>query len=128
MPEHLTARKVERYNRRVLLPLELIEADAHLSSCATCRQLLSEKEGTGVAINHLRAELHAEGTAELEHPSHVQLAAYADRQLDEVDRELMDGHLLLCAECAEVMHDLQGFLAMPDAAPVEATAVRQAEE
>ena len=127
MPEHLTAREVERYNRRVLLPPELIEADAHLSSCATCRQLLSEKEETGVAINHLRAGLHAEGSAELEHPPHAQLAAYADRQLDEVDRELIDGHLLLCSECAEVMHDLRGFLEMPVAAPAEATAVRQAE-
>jgi predicted anti-sigma-YlaC factor YlaD len=128
MSEHLTARKVERYGRRALSPLELIETDAHLASCVTCRQLLSEKEGAGAAINHLRAGLRAEETAELEHPSHVQLAAHADRQLDEVDRELIDGHLLLCSECAGVMHDLQGFLEMPLPAPDEPAAGYQAEE
>ena len=128
MSEHLTTLKVERYSRRALPPPELIETDAHLASCATCRRLLSETEGTGVAINHLRAGLHAEEAAVLEHPSHVQLAAHADRQLGEVERELVDGHLLLCSECAELMHDLRGFLEMPDAAPAEATVGRQAEE
>jgi hypothetical protein len=128
MSEHLTARAVERYSRRALLPPELIETDEHLASCAACRQLLSEKEGTGVAINHLRAGLHAEAVAELEHPSHVHLAAYADGQLDEVERELIDGHLHLCSECAEVMHDLQGFLELPVAAPAEAAARYRVEE
>src|SRR5215207_2056492 len=128
MSEHMTARRVERYGRRALSPLELIETDAHLASCVTCRQLLSEKEEAGAAIQHLRAGLRAEETAELEHPSHVQLAAHADRQLDEVERELIDGHLLLCSECAGVMHDLQGFLEMPLPAPDEAGAGYQAEE
>src|SRR5215207_9796784 len=128
MSEHMTARRVERYGRRALSPLELIETDAHLASCVTCRQLLSEKEEAGAAIQHLRAGLRAEETAELEHPSHVQLAAHADRQLDEVERELIDGHLLLCSECAGVMHDLQGFLEMPLPAPAEAAAGYPAEE
>ena len=128
MSEHLTARKVERYSGRALSPLELIETDAHLAACGTCRQLLSEKEEAGAAIKHLRAGLRAEETAELEHPSHVQLAAHADRQLDEVDRELIDGHLLLCSECAGVMHDLQGFLEMPVSAPAETAVGYQAEE
>src|SRR5215213_3163820 len=127
MSEHMTARRVERYSRRALSPLELIETDAHLGSCGTCRQLLSEKEGVGAAINHLRAGLRAEETAELKHPSHVQLAAHADRQLDEVDRELIDGHLLLCSECAEVMHDLRGFLETPLPAPAGAAVGQQAE-
>jgi hypothetical protein len=127
MSEHLTAREVERYGRRALSPPELIETDAHLASCGTCRQLLSETEGAGAAINHLRAGLRAEETVELEHPSHVQLAAHADRQLDEVDRELIDGHLLLCSECAEVMHDLRGFLETPLPASDEAAVVHQAE-
>lgn len=68
MSEHLTAREAERYSRRALLPLELIETDAHLASCAACRQLLSEKEGAGAAVGHLRAVLRAEESAELEPP------------------------------------------------------------
>jgi hypothetical protein len=128
MSEHLTTLKVERYSRRALLPLELIETDAHLASCARCRRLLSEKEETGAAIKHLRAGLHAEEAAGLEHPSHVQLAARADRQLDEVERELIDGHLLLCSECAEVLQDLRGFLESPASAPAERVVGYQAEE
>jgi hypothetical protein len=126
MSEHLTTLKVERYSRRALPPPELIEADAHLAACATCRRLLSKKEGTGTAFEHLRAGLRAEEAAGLEHPTHVQLAAHADRHLDEVERELIDGHLLLCSECAELMHDLRGFMETSDAAPVEWAVGRQA--
>ena len=126
MSEHLTTLKVERYCHRALPPPELIETDAHLAACAPCRRLVSEKEETGAAIKHIRAGLHAEEIAELEHPSHARLAAHADRQLDAVERELVDGHLLLCAECAEVTHDLLGFLEMPAAAPAKATVSQQA--
>jgi len=113
MSEHLTAQTVKRYSQRALSPWELIETDAHLASCARCRQLVSETEETDRALEYLRAELHAQEAAELEHPSPVQLAAYGDRQLDEVDREIIDGHLLVCAECAEALSDLHDFLALP---------------
>lgn len=126
MSGHLTAQLVERYNQRVLLPQELTETDAHLASCADCRQLLGEREETGAAINFLRAGLSAEETTPLEHPSYTELAAYADQQLGEVERELVAGHLLLCADCSEVMHDLKAFLAHPITAPIAATTSYQA--
>ena len=113
MSEHLTAQSVQRYNQRELSPRELIETDAHLASCARCRQLVSEAEETDRTLEYLRAGLHAQGATELEHPSPAQLAAYGDRQLDEVDREIIDSHLLVCAECDEALSDLQDFLALP---------------
>jgi hypothetical protein len=113
MSEHLTAQSVKRYGQRVLSPRELIETDAHLASCARCRQLVSETEATDRTLEYLRAELHAQEATELEHPSPAQLAAYGDRQLDEVDREIIDGHLLICADCAEALSDLKDFLALP---------------
>jgi hypothetical protein len=123
MSEHLTAQTVQRYSQRALLPRELIETDAHLASCARCRQLVSETEETDRTLEYLRAGLHAQEATELEHPSAAQLAAYGDRQLDEFDREIIDGHLLVCADCAEALSDLQDFLALPIPASPAATPI-----
>jgi hypothetical protein len=111
MSKHLTAQSVELYCQHRLHATELLEADAHLSTCAACRERLRERKGTGAAVEILRADFQLEETEETEHPSYSQFTAYADHKLDEVDREILNSHLDACAQCAEVMQDLRGFVA-----------------
>ncbi len=120
MSEHLTTRNVELYTQRQLPAAELLAADAHLSSCQSCRQLLREKENTEAAVSDLRTSFHFEETAEPEHPSYAQFTAYAENRLDEVDREIFDSHLYICAKCADVMQDLRAFVATPESLPAAA--------
>lgn len=116
MSKHLTAQGVELYHQHRLPAEELLEADAHLSSCATCRDQLKERAKTSAAVEDLRAGFKLEEV--LEHPAYAQFTAYAENQLDDVDREIMDSHLGLCAQCAEVMQDLRAFVSAPEPVPV----------
>lgn len=118
MSKHLTAQGVELYHQHRLRAEELLEADAHLSSCAACRDQLKERAGIGAVVEALRADLKIEEAAESQHPAYAQFTAYALDQLDNVDREIMDSHLSLCAQCEEVMQDLRVFMAAPEPAPV----------
>ena len=109
MSQHLTPQNIELYFKRALEPSALLEADAHLSSCPGCRDILREKEGINASVKSLHAEFRVLDDAETEHPDYAQLTAYADNQLDEIDREIVDAHLSFCSECAHVLEDLRGF-------------------
>lgn len=113
MSNHLTTRSLELYYRRELPARELLEADAHLSLCAICRRHLRDRENTGAAVEALRNGFHLEENVEPEHPSYSQFTAYTDGQLDEVDREILDSHLSICAQCSEIMQDLKVYVATP---------------
>src|SRR5215203_4442788 len=125
MSEHLSANNAELYYQHQLPASELIEADAHISSCATCQQYLRALENTEGAVEQLRTGLELEAAQEEEHPAHAQFTAYAENQLDDVDREIMDSHLEICSQCGEVMQDLKMFMAT--AAPEPIVEVRAAE-
>jgi hypothetical protein len=113
MSEHLNEHSVELYHQQRLPAGELMEADAHLSACPSCRMHLKKLERTGAAIEQLRTGLDLEEALEPEHPHYAQFTAYAEHRLDEVDREIMDSHMEICAQCAEVMRELRAFVIAP---------------
>ncbi len=114
MPKHLSVQQIERYCQRALTPAELLEADDHIAACAPCRQKLAEAMQT--SFSFVRA---SDIAAKPEHLEYEQLEAYVDSALDEVDREIVESHLELCAECVADVRDLRAFRAMMSTYPTK---------
>jgi hypothetical protein len=114
MNGHLSAQLIERYRQRMLPPAELLDADDHLAACEMCRQQLGDKQLVQATARSLRAELAA---TRLTHLAYEQLVAYVEGSLDQTDRETMESHLSLCAQCAAELADLRAFAAQMDAYP-----------
>lgn len=111
MSEHLSEQKVDRYRQRLMSPAELLDADDHLATCATCCQMLKDPQRLQNAFASVRSELGAVIKTKLEHPSYEQLAAYVDSELDDVDREIVKSHMDMCSSCAAETRDLLAFKA-----------------
>lgn len=118
MSGHLTPQSVELYQQQRLPAKELLEADAHLSRCASCRDQLKERARMSRAILAFRSGLELEAVEGREHPSYEQFTSYVEGRLDEVDVEIMDSHLFVCEECSQVMKELRAFAAVPATSPV----------
>lgn len=110
MSEHLKSSEIELYHRRQLTAAQLLEASAHVESCALCREELRTREQTSAAVENVRAGFRLEETAEPSHPEYEQFTLYAANKLDDVEREIMDSHLADCSECAGIIQDLRSFI------------------
>ncbi|HEV8483897.1 MAG TPA: hypothetical protein VGV87_10145 [Blastocatellia bacterium] len=108
MSEHLSVELIERSKQRRLSPAELLAADDHLAVCEICRNRV-EREGEQSAFAFLRAGFRAEARGQPQHLPFEVLAAYVDDVADDVDREIAQSHLELCAACADEVEDLRGF-------------------
>lgn len=111
--DHLSSRTIERYRRRELPPAQLLAVDDHIAACPACREQLAAGESSPAAgaAQSFEAELSRAG----EEPFHLPyelLAAYVDDQADPVDREIAEGHLEGCAQCAAELADLRSFRAL----------------
>jgi anti-sigma factor RsiW len=57
---------------------------------------------------------------DFDHPDHQDLVAFAESRLDGADREIVESHIAMCAQCAEDVRDvteIRGQMAAPAAAP-----------
>jgi hypothetical protein len=118
MPEHLTDGQVERYQRRVMSPAELLETGEHLIECEVCSRQLRRKRQTDSAFAFLRADFEAHASAPSEHLQYEQIAGFADGTLDETEHEIVISHLDFCSACREDIRHLSQFKASL-AAPTE---------
>jgi anti-sigma factor RsiW len=119
MLEHLSAEGIERYRQRRLSPAELLVAGDHLTRCEACQQRLAQAHPVAEAVRSVRADLSAEAEAEPAHLSYEQVAAHVDGELDEVDREIVEGHLELCPSCAARLEELRAFQALMTTYPAK---------
>lgn len=117
MSEHLSVQQIERYCQRALSPAELLEADDHIAACAPCRQQLAEAMQASLTFAWVGDK--SEVAAGMEHLAYEQLEAYVDSALDEVDREIVESHLELCAECVAEVRDLRAFRAIMSTYPAK---------
>lgn len=113
MSEHLRPPQLERYRRGRLSPAELQTVDDHIGRCESCRELLNENLGN---LEQLKSSLIAQWTdvlaevsAETEHLSYEQVAAYVDRELGHEPFQEVQKHLSHCAECQERVQNLSSF-------------------
>ncbi|HWS86494.1 MAG TPA: zf-HC2 domain-containing protein [Pyrinomonadaceae bacterium] len=125
MTEHLREEQLEQFRARTLPAGELLSVGGHLAACAQCRARLGAPQAARLAsrVEHLRAGLH-EGES-TEHLAYEQLAAYVDDELSDIDREIVEGHLLLCGRCESEADELKSLAAAMSAAPAPPTAARR---
>jgi hypothetical protein len=107
--DHLTSSLLEQYRKGSLPSAELLAADDHLAACAHCRELASRADAVKKNFRALAAELHALEPEGAEHLSYERLAALVRREMDEVEREIVESHLAICGECAGDVRDLSAF-------------------
>jgi len=108
MTEHLSLQEFEDFRQRKLSPAELLRVGDHLAECEACRQL-GEGEGLWDRFQALQAALGAGEGEEPYHLSAEEMSGYLDGTLDEVDREVVEGHLALCPDCQAEVQDLREF-------------------
>lgn len=114
MSEHLSSQQIEHYCQRALSSAELLEVDDHIAACVPCRQRLAE--AVQASSSFVRT---SDMAAQPEHLEYDQLEAYVDGTLDEVDREIVESHLELCAACVAEARDLRAFRAMLSTYPAQ---------
>src|SRR5262249_53311993 len=116
MNGHLSSQLIERYRQRALRPAELLEADDHLVACEMCRQRLGDEPRERAATRSLAADRAATVMPHLDEES---LGAYVEGEREEIDREIADSHLKLCAQCDAEMNELRAFATRMAASPVK---------
>lgn len=111
MTEHLREEQLEQFRARTLPASELLSAGGHLAACAECRARLgaSSPARLGERVAHLRAGLDTE--EQTDHLAYEQLAAYVDDELHDIDREIVEGHLILCERCEFEANELRSLAA-----------------
>jgi hypothetical protein len=89
---------ISERTRSSLDPAQLLAIDDHIRSCRYCQKLLAERSiDPSVFVNAIRA---AERTdLAVDHLDFKIWRGYLKGDLDEVDRELVEGHLELCPFC-----------------------------
>jgi hypothetical protein len=108
--EHLSERQIEQYRARTLAPGEFIRIARHLAACDDCQQELLTLAPWPVQLDPLTLDIDA-AAADVSAPSfHLNydehLAPYVDGGSDEIDREIVESHVALCADCATQLHEL----------------------
>ena len=106
--EHLDPQHFAAYRQRTLTPDDLLAMEDHLASCEACRRQLASVEHRGAVSRSLRTALQPDADAPA-HLQYEQLAAYVDDTSDDVDCEIVEAHVELCAMCAEELQDLRAF-------------------
>jgi hypothetical protein len=114
MNEHFSAQLIEGYRRRTLPAAELLAADDYLAADEMRRSPFADERRIQAAARSLRADLAATGWT---HLTYERLAAYVEGRVDQVDREIADSHLKLCAQCAWEIDELREFATEMNAYP-----------
>ncbi len=119
MSDHLTEQQLAQYADGTLPAAELLDVGDHLADCADCRGRAAQSSGLQSAVADLRRGLQPTPDAELDHPEHEQLVAYIEDGLDAVDKEIVEGHLEFCENCAAEVAELRSFRAILSTYPAK---------
>lgn len=120
--EHLTGEAIELYRTRRASAAEALAAQSHVAACADCRDRLAAAVEADSALLSLRNQMAPSEDDAFGADSHLpyeQLALYVDGGLDEVEREIVDGHLSFCEDCAADLADLRDYGRLATTAELE---------
>jgi len=106
MSPHLSEQDLRRYHDRELLPGEILALDDHLANCRSCQDEIRARQESQVAAQQIITGLQTANHLESAHLLYQEMADYLDNRKSEIDREIIDSHLELCANCRVEMQDL----------------------
>jgi hypothetical protein len=110
--EHLNKDLLQRYGERRLSASELIRVVTHLEDCDDCYQEFcamfpnlhqAPKEFT----NALLSKTEDEQEFHLNYEEH--LRPFVDDEINDIDREIVESHLMVCNDCARLIRELREF-------------------
>lgn len=99
MTEHPTKQELDEYRQRVLAPAAFLSVHRHVTACLRCAAQSNSPQALSRDLDDLHAALL---TADDDTPYHLsapEIAAYVRGTLDEIDLEIADSHLDICATC-----------------------------
>jgi predicted anti-sigma-YlaC factor YlaD len=109
MSEHLSTAQLQDYGSRALPPREAGRVVAHLDECAAC---FAAFRGLFPALADPQREVVLESWPDDE-PFHLDyelhLQPFVDGETDDVDNEIITGHVAVCAPCGQALRELQEF-------------------
>lgn len=133
--KHLTGEAIELYRTRRSSTAEALAAQSHVAACADCRARLAAAVEADAALPSIIHQVVGDDASEADsHLPYEQLALYVDGGLDEVGREIADGHLSFCEDCAADLADLRQYVGfatsaeskqLPRLAPAETLTARR---
>lgn len=99
MKDCLSPEQLEMFSNLEMSAAELMVADDHIRSCATCREGLMDNEALGRAANSIRDMLFFDEKSGLNCLDYDQVTAYVNETLSGGDREMIEKHLEECDQC-----------------------------
>lgn len=109
MSQHPSQVQLTGYSERTLYPDELLAVDSHLASCDVCHERLVRLAPAPSIVRPFFES--AEESFHLDYDQHLE--PYVDGTANDIEREIVDGHVALCSECAAELRDLLQFRQQP---------------
>jgi hypothetical protein len=107
MSEHPTKQELEDYRRRVLAPAEFLSVHRHVTACPLCAAQCNSVAQSERDLGHLHEALISAPDDTPYHLSAVEASAYVRGTLDEIDLEIAESHLEVCATCQREIEQLK---------------------
>lgn len=107
--QHLTSQQLKDYGRGALAPLSLLAADDHLGECMECHRRVAPVAVTSGAFRSLQEAFLLTPEGPTRHLEYAQLVALLDDTLENVEREIISGHLEGCGSCKNELRELSAF-------------------
>lgn len=106
MTDHPTTEKLQDFRRRTLGSAELLLVAQHLSDCQLCQRQFAAIFEQTTGGEGFRLSLAPVAGLEHEHLESQQIRAYLDSALERDERQMLDAHMAVCAECRREVRSL----------------------
>ncbi len=109
--EHINEKDFKRYGESELSPREFLRVQTHLENCEDCRRRSDEmfpniaETEEALLIEDLRED--KANDFHLNYEEHLKPFVY--ETIDAIDKEIVESHIEVCAECREDLRDLLNF-------------------
>jgi len=109
MAEHLSNEIIKHYQHKALSAESQFNADIHLATCQSCREKLCEPARLHSLYQSVQSNLMFVREDLSEHLSDEQCVAYVKNQLDEVEYEIVESHLVWCGVCVSEVEEMRAI-------------------
>lgn len=114
MAEHLSNEIIKQYQHKSLRAESRFKADIHLAICPPCREKLFEPVRLHSLYQAVQTNLMYVTEDVSEHLSDEQFVAYVKDQLDEVEHEIVESHLVWCRVCTTELDEMRAIASQFD--------------